>query len=202
MSDRKQEPEQPDWDDLKDIWQDSPPVDMARMARTARFVWWRMRFNFVLELLVSIAGVGVFAYLLYGVGSLPQLLLACAGMLLSFGGLYAAFRIRKNAWGEPGDTALSLVQLQIRRAQSAILYVKANNWLGIISLSMLPLAYWVLYDGTKEATEERVAHFELFLCLGFAVIVVVLLAMLPYLRRKQRELKELEQLARQLSDED
>lgn len=191
-----------DWGELQQLWQNSPPVDTDKMARKARFVWWRMRVNFAIELLMCGAGFVVALYLLYQAHTLATYVFAFAAWLLSTGGLYAAFRIRRGAWGRPGDTAQSLVALQIRRARSAILYVKANYWLGIVSFAMLPLAWWMVVDEDPNITADELLRVKYIIGGGLAALVMVMLALWPYMKKKQSELEELQNIARQLDEDE
>ncbi len=192
----------PEWDNLQELWQDSPSVDMEKMARKARFVWWRMRVNFVIELLMCGAGLIVTLYLMYRATTMATYVFAGAAGLLSVGGIYAAFRIRRGAWGEPGDTALSLIELQIRRAKSAILYVKANYWLGIVSFAMLPLAWWTITDEDPGIAPDELQRVRYIIVAALAALIMVMMVLWPYMKKKQRELIELEKIAKQLKEDD
>ncbi len=194
--------EAPNWDNLQQLWQDSPPVDMDRMAKKARFVWWRMRVNFVIELLMCSVGFVVTLYLLYRATTLATCVFAFSAWLLSSGGIYAAFRIRRGAWGHPGDTAQSLVALQIRRTKSAILYVKANYWLGLVSLAMLPLAWWTIVDEDPNIAADELLRVKYTIGAALIALIVVMVALWPYMKKKQSELEELQDIAKQLEEED
>lgn len=203
MSDRKDDMNsgQPDWDDLKGLWQESPAVDLGKLARNARLVWWRMRIIAAFEMLCCIAGALVFAYMIYDAESNAQLVFGVFGVLFSLGGGYGCLWVRRNAWGAPDDNALSLVRLQINRAEAAIKYVSLNNWLGLGALAIFPLAYWVIHDGTRELTPERLDNFNKMVVVAAIVMGVSIIGLWPYGKRKKRELVELKELERQLSDE-
>jgi hypothetical protein len=203
MSDRKDMNEnQPDWDDLTSLWQDSPPVDMQRLAKNARLVWWRMRIITSVEMIVCLAGFGVFAYMTYDAQSLAQMVFGVFGMVFSLGGGYGCLWVRRGAWGRPEDDALSLVRLQMKRADAAVKYVKLNNWLGLAAIAIFPLAYWVIHDGTRELTPERLAYFNKMMVLAIVVMGASIVALWPYGRRKKRELEELREVERQLNEAD
>ena len=205
MSDRNNDhmkPGQPDWDDLKELWQESPAVDLEKLARNARRVWWRMRIIATLEILVCLAGFAVFAYMAFDMKSPAQVTFGIFGMLFSLGGGYGCLWVRRGAWGQPEDDALSLVRLQIRRADAAVKYVKLNNWLGLAAIAIFPMAYWVIHDGTRELTPERLANFNKMMLLAIAVMAASIVALWPYGRRKKRELEELRKVEAQLSESD
>lgn len=136
----------PEWDDLQEMWQEqSPDIDMAKLARNARFVWWRMRFNFITEVAACIFGLAVFATF-FDINSLATMLFAAFGVGFCIVSLWGAVYIRRGAWGKPDDTALSLLKLQIARAESAIRYIRVNAYMSYGSLLMLGLGYWVIYE--------------------------------------------------------
>ncbi|MFC4348458.1 hypothetical protein ACFO5Q_11415 [Kordiimonas lipolytica] len=195
----------PDWDDLTDIWQQSPEIDMDKMARHARFVWWRMRVNFAFEVIVCLSGMGLFGWdLLSGsaakqVGGIP---LAIVLFLVCALGLWAAFYVRSGAWGQADGTAQSLIDLQIKRARSSIRYIIVNNWgcgVGILAFGFI---YWSLIEryGSIDAPELDTVNYWVtgtmlfFLLFPFATI--------PFLKRKRDQLARLEKLACQLTEGD
>ena len=202
MSDSKNIPNQPDWEDLKDIWQDSPPVDMEKMARNARFVWWRMRIITFVELCICVAGAAVFAFAIYQHQTLARAIFGLFGVCFCLGGGYGCLWARRGAWGRAEGDALSLVQLQIQRARAGIRYVKINCWMVLPALGILPLSFWVMNDGTREFSVERADNFYIALAVAGAVVVASVVPLLPYYFKKKRELVELEALRRQLSEDD
>lgn len=203
MSDRNDmQDNQPDWEGLTSLWQDSPPVDMQKLARNARLVWWRMRIIATIEMLACIVGAGVFSYMIYDAQSVPQVVFGIFGILFSFGGGYGCLWVRRGAWGQPDGDALSLVRLQIRRAEAGVRYVMFNNWLGLVSLAIFPLAFWVLHDGTRELSAERLHDFYKLATLAFVVMAVSVVGLWPFGRRKKRELEQLREVERQLSEVD
>ena len=204
MSDRKNDMNsgQPDWDDLKDLWQESPDIDFAKLAKNAKLVWWRMRILAAVEMMTCVAGVILFGYMVYDAQSLAQVVLGGFGVLFSLGGGYGCLWVRRGAWGQPDDDALSLVRLQIKRAKAAVKYVRLNNWLGLGSAAIFPLAYWVIHDGTRELTPDRLATFNKLVVVAALVMVVSIVSLWPYGRRKRRELEELRDVERQLSELD
>ena len=201
MTEKEKGPDMPDWGALQTMWQDSPHVDMTKMARSARFVWWRMRINFASEILACFIGFGFSGFLLFGHESAAQVALALFLMVFCGLGFYAAFWVRRGAWGDPGGDALSLVRLKIRQAQSGVLYFKANVWLGIMALLLLPLAYWVVFDGTVEVNEARLHRLIIVVIVSVLAIVGTPIALWPYYKRKQREIIDLEEIAKQLDEE-
>lgn len=197
MSDK---PEMPDWDDLQDIWRDSPATDMVAMARHARLVWWRMRVNFAIELVLCLVGMGFFG---------GEILKGAQGIILAFhilffafcaGGVWAAFHIRKGAWGEPDGTALSLVTLQIRRSRSAIRYVRINNWGCLAAIPLIALAFH--YVDLKRGGLTLEKDLIVYILVGAYALLCVLFPILTrrYVRRKKALIAELEAVAEQLND--
>lgn len=195
----------PDWDDLTDIWQQSPDVDMEKMARHARFVWWRMRINFVIEVVLCLGGMGLFGWYLVtgdaasmvGGTALSVIMLIFCGL-----GLWASYYIRAGAWGQADGTAQSLVDLQIRRARSSVRYMLVNNWGCGVGLLTFGYIYWSLIEryGSIEAPELSTVNYWLV-----GTILIFLLfpfATIPFLKRKRDEITRLEVLANQLKDDD
>lgn len=136
----------PEWDDLQEMWQEqSPDIDMGKLARHAWFVWWRMRLNFIIEVIACLGGVGVFAAF-FDATSLATMLFSIFGVGFCIISLWGAVYIRRGAWGRPGDTAVSLLKLQVARAESAIRYILVNQYLSYGSIVMLALGYWVIYE--------------------------------------------------------
>jgi len=195
----------PDWDDLTDIWQQSPDVDMEKMARHARFVWWRMRINFAIEALFCAGGMAFFGWQLVTgdagamVGGVP---LFVAMFLFCGLGLWSSYFVRAGAWGRADGTAQSLVDLQIRRARSSVRYMVVNNWGCGVGLLTFGYIYWSLLEryGSVDAPEMSMVNYWLagtilfFLMFPFATI--------PFLKRKRDEIARLEALAGQLKDEE
>lgn len=190
--------EMPEWDDLQDIWQDSPEVDMQRMARHARFVWWRMRINFVLELLVCTVGIGVLGWDLTTQSTPVGYLFDITFILFCLGGIWAAFYIRKGAWGEPDGTALSLVELQIRRARSAIRYIVMNNWGCLAGVFALGLGYWMMYDKLGTFDHEDMRGMNILAVSAGAMFVLFPVLTRPYVQKKQKQIEQLSEMADQL----
>lgn len=191
----------PEWDDLQDVWQDTPSIDMAKMVRNARFVWWRMRINFALELVLSIVGLLLFGSFV-DFASLPATTLGLLGMFYCAMTMWAAFHIRRGAWDDPGKSALSLVQLQIRRAKSAILYFRLNSWFGYAGLLLIPVGYWVMYErfGSLDHQDMNTVHWVFG---GLAVFILGFpLVTLPLVRKKKEELEALEAIEHQLLGEE
>jgi len=191
----------PNWDDLQGMWQDTPPVDMAKMARNAQFVWWRMRVNFVVEILMSVVGVILFGSFVDFV-SLSSTLLGLLGMFYCSLTVWAAVHIRRGAWDDHGEDTLSLVRLQIRRARSTLLYIKLNSWFGYAGIVMVPLGYWVLFDqfGTFDHERMQIVNWVfgglILFIFGFP------LAMRPIVKKKKQEIADLEEVEKQLSEEE
>jgi len=189
----------PEWDDLQNMWQDTPAVDMAKMARSARFVWWRMRVNFAVEIIMSIFGVGVFSMRIDFV-SVPASMLGILGALYCCLTFWAAIHIRRGAWDNPDKDVLSLVRLQIRRAKSTLLYIKLNSWLGFAGILLLPLVYWVLYErfGTFDHDKVRTVNWVF----GGLVLFVIAFPLIlrPFTKRKKREISKLEEIEVQLEN--
>jgi len=190
----------PDWDNLQQVWQDTPPVDMGKMARHARFVWWRMRINFALEIIISLTGLVVFA-LLFDPSVPSSMAFSLFGMLFCLAGMWVAVKIRTGAWGEPEDTALSLVELQIRRAKSAIRYIKFNIYLGLAAVTLIPLGFWKLYDNYDKLSVERLNLATGLFIVSFLVIVLFPFVTRPYVRKKRALIKSLHAIAEQLKRE-
>ncbi|WP_262689498.1 hypothetical protein [Kordiimonas aestuarii] len=202
MSDRKNMSHQPEWDDLKTMWQDSTPVDMEKLARNARLVWWRMRLIALVEILFCIVGAAVFLYAIVEQQSLARVVFGVFGVCFCVGGGYACFWSRRGAWGHAEDDALSLVRLQIKRARAGIRYVKLNCWMGVASIAILPLAFWVMNDGTRNVGPDHMKEVHITLAVAGLAIIASVVALWPYYRKKKRELHELEVLEHQLSEED
>jgi len=189
--------EGPNWDDLQGMWQDTPAVDMAKMARSARFVWWRMRVNFVLEIVISVVGLVVFGAFI-DFASVPLTLLGVFGLVYCAVAIWAALRIRRGAWDDTSGDAMSLVQLQIRRAKSTILYIKLNSWLGLAALFLIPLAYWVFYERYGSLSHEKLdmAHWVL----GAMAIFLLAFPLVtrPVVHKKKQQIEALEAVRAQL----
>jgi len=188
----------PDWDNLQDVWQDTPPVDMAKLVRNARFVWWRMRINFVAEIVASVVGAIVFGTLV-DFSSLPATLVGGFGMLYCGIAFWAAIHIRRGAWGSnAGEDALLLVQLQIRRARSMLLYIKLNSWLGYAALLLVVLGYWLLFDRFGSFDNDGFNHVHWVFGVMVFLILAFPLALRPFVRKKKFEISMLEKIEAQL----
>lgn len=197
----------PDWDDLQEMWQEqSPDLDMDKLARHARFVWWRMRFNFFSEIAACLIGISAFI-LFFDITSIATSLFAIYGSAFCLISLWGSVYIRRGAWGKPDDTALSLLKLQVARAESSIRYVKVNTYLGYGSILILFLGYWVLYEEHgylfPDFTQEPFQLFfhGLLIGLGISALFVPIFGR-SYIRKKQEHIAELEQRIAELTDVD
>ena len=203
MVDEKQHNEngEPDWDALQSVWQDTPPVDMAKLARNARFVWWRMRANFALEVGFSLFGMFIFGRLI-DLSSLSATLFGVVGELFCIVGLWASVHIRRGVWNEAGEDALGLVRLQIKRASSELVYVRVNCWLGYASLVLMLLALWFLFDRIDALEPERLLKVRWVFGLVFAVIIIFPFATRPFVRRKKALIEKLLLVEKELEQEE
>lgn len=191
----------PDWENLQEVWQDTPPVNTKNLARSARLVLWRMRINFALEILISVFGVILFGSFIDFV-SIPASLLGVFGIAFSGVAFWAAIHIRRGAWDNPGEDTLSLVQLQVRRAHSMLLYIKLNSWFGYAGLILMPLGYWVLYERFGSLQHERIEVVHAVFGAMALFIIGFPLAMRPFVRKKKREVAELELIEKQLLEDE
>ncbi|SDE37625.1 hypothetical protein [Kordiimonas lacus] len=194
----------PDWDDLTDIWQQSPEVDMDKMARHARFVWWRMRINFAIEVVLCLGGMALFGWHLVTGDAADKVggtALSVAMLLLCGLGLWASCFIRAGAWGQADGTAQSLVDLQIRRARSSVRYMVVNNWGCGLGLLTFIYIYWSLIEryGAIDHPELTVANYLMVGTILFFLLFPFFT--IPFLKRKRDEIARLEALAQQLVDE-
>lgn len=199
MTDRDQ---MPDWDDLKDLWQQGPNLDMERMARQARFVWWRMRINFVLEILLCTIGVGFMGHFMWSDPTLARL--TFGGLMTAFCvfGVWAAFWVRAGAWDSADGTALSLIRLQIERAYAGIRYVKINLWAFAVSFPVLGGGAWAVLTQEPPPSDRRITFLIAF-CLGYLVMAFVFwLVSRGYVKRKRREIEDLSEAEAQLKASD
>lgn len=189
----------PNWDELKDVWQDTPPVDMAKLARNAKFVWWRMRINFILEVAgaITVAAVSVIEV---DFASLSSIVFFSAFLLFAVVAFWAAVHVRQGAWGSAGDDAEALLDLQINRAKSTIRYIKVNNWLSLSAFLLVPLAYWNIFDGPEQfdAAQMRVIHWAY----GAVMVFVVAFPLITrnIIKSKRREIEHLGAVKAQLAE--
>lgn len=195
----------PDWDDLTDIWQQSPDVDMGKMARHARFVWWRMRVNFAIEAIFCMGGMAFFGWQLItgGASAMVGGVALSAAMVIFCGlGLWASYYIRAGAWGQADGTAQSLVALQIRRARSSVRYMLVNNWGCGIGLLTYSYIYWSLIEryGSFDHPDLSVVNYLMIGAMLFFLLFPF--ASIPFLRRKRDEIARLEALARQFEEDE
>ncbi len=188
--------EMPDWDELQEVWQASPSIDMQKLARHARFVWWRMRLNFIAEVVLCLCGIGVFGFML-SYDSLANIVFSISGVVFSIIGLWSAVKIRQGAWGEPDDTAVSLLKLQIARAKSAIRYVKFNIYLSLPAVMLIVVGIWVVYEKhgsflPADLSDDKYLYIAFF---ATACLFIVLFPFLTrnYVKRKEAMIYELEQ---------
>jgi len=191
----------PDWGALQAVWQDTPPVDMAKLARNARFVWWRMRVNFAFEVGFSLFGMFIFGTLI-DFASWSATFFGLVGEAFCIAGLWASVHIRRGVWDEADGDALGLVRLQIKRANSEILYIKMNCWLGYASLFLLLLGLWFLYDRIDTLEPERLLAVRWVFGVVLAVIVIFPLATRPYVRRKKALIEKLHLVEAELEQEE
>ncbi|NVJ70730.1 MAG: hypothetical protein HWE08_10280 [Alphaproteobacteria bacterium] len=194
--------EMPEWDDLQQLWQDSPDVDMTKLAKHARFVWWRMRLNFAVEVAMCLLGIGFFGWQAITKFAFPDVVMEAFFVVLCAAGIWGAFYIRRGAWGEPDGSALSLVELQIRRAKSAIRYIVINNWGCLAGMPVIALTYWVMYSRHGNLTYERSVTLHVLMGGMAAVFVLFPILTRPYVRKKKQQILELERLAEQLKQAD
>ncbi|PCI62240.1 MAG: hypothetical protein COB37_07165 [Kordiimonadales bacterium] len=189
----------PNWDELQDVWQDTPPVDMAELARNAKFVWWRMRINFVLEVAGSLT-VAAISMIEVDFASLSSVVFFTAFLLFGVAALWAAVHVREGAWGSAGEDAEALIDLQINRAKSTIRYIKVNNWLSVSAFLLVPLAYWNIFDGPEQFDEAqmRVIHWAY----GAVMVFVVGFPLVTrnIIKSKRREIEHLGAVKAQLAD--
>jgi len=189
------------WDELQDVWQDTPPVDMEKLARNARFVWWRMRANFALEVGFSLFGMFIFGTLI-DFSSKSATLFGLVGEIFCIAGIWAAIHIRRGVWEEADGDTLRLVRLQIKRANSEILYVRVNCWLAYASLVLLVLALWFLYDRIDTIEPWRLVRGSWAFVVVLAVIVIFPLATRPFVRRKKALVENLQLVESELQQEE
>ncbi len=192
--------ESPDWQQLQKVWQDTPSVDMAKLARNARFVWWRMRLNFGLEIVFSGVGFAIFASFI-DLKSLPSTVFGSIGILFSVISFWAAFYIRRGVWDAAEEGALELVRFQIKRAQSEILYIRINCWLAYAALILMAAAFWLFFDRLEILDTDRIVKFSVLM--GFMVAVIFLFPFVtrPFVRRRVELIEKLKQIECQLQDE-
>lgn len=186
--------------DLQDVWQDTPPVDMQGMAKKARFVWWRMRINFVMEVIMSLVGLA-FLVTVIDFTSVATTSFGLVASLYCLGALWAAFHIRKGAWGGADEDALSLVQLQIKRAKSSILYVKLNTYFGYAGLIIIALGYWSIFEKLGSLKHDRLVVVHWIFGLMALVLILFPIVLRPYVRRKENEIEKLQELEQELQQD-
>jgi len=191
----------PNWEDLQKVWQDTPPVDMSKLARQAKFVWWRMRVNFALEIVISFIGLAIFASL-FEVGEPSSMAFSIFGIFFCIAAIWVAVKIRTGAWGEPEDTALSLVELHIERAKSAVRYIKLNIYLGFAAAALIPLGFWTLYDNYDTVSADRLNLAIGVFVVSFLAIILFPIVTRPYVRKKRALIKSLQAIAEQLRGAD
>jgi len=192
--------ETPDWEDLQHVWQDTPPIDMGKLARNARFVWWRMRINFALEVIFCLAGLVIFGSFI-DKSSHSATAFGLVGVIFSAAGFWAAVHIRRGVWEEAAGDAAGLVRFQIKRAQSELLYVRVNCWLGYASLVLMALALWFFYDRIETVTPTRVTAFKWVLGVVLSVVILFPIVTRPFVRRKKILIEQLQQVELQLQDD-
>jgi hypothetical protein len=199
MSDKQ---DKPDWGDLQDIWQTGPAADMAGMARRARFVWWRMRINFVTEVAMCLVGIGFMAHFMWAEASLLRLTFGALMSAFCLFGIWAAFYIRRGAWGAEGGSAQDLIALQVRRARSGIRYVAINNRACALAVPILLFGVVVSIFQSTPTTTYKVWYASLFAG-GFMLFSLAFWYFSRrYVAKKRREIRELEEIAAQLEHED
>ncbi|NVJ98308.1 MAG: hypothetical protein HWE25_09155 [Alphaproteobacteria bacterium] len=195
------QPDMPDWDDLQDLWQDTPEVDMSKLASHARFVWWRMRFNFAFELLACAGGLAFMIWDLWHAEGWIRILFDIFFILFCSGGLWAAFYVRRGAWGDPGETALSLVELQIKRAQSSIRYVQVNNWGCLAGVPIIVMTYLMVHQQGL-ITDEKSLVLNILMGIGIATFTLFPILSRPYVKSKRDLVGKLELMAEHLRQQD
>lgn len=191
-----------DWGELQQLWQQTADgIDLKKLARHARWVWWRMRFLFAIDVIACLVGIGVFVSI-FDASSSALTSFSLFGVLFCSAGLWAAFTVRRGAWGGDTGTALALVQLQVKRARSALLYIKLNVQLSYLALGLVTLGMWVIYDQHDTALPpDRPWAMGMMLGVGIILLVAPLIAR-PFRHRYEKRLAELETLEEQLSSED
>ncbi len=196
----------PEWDNLQKMWQDSPEIDMNKLARNAKFVWWRMRINFIIEVLACILGIVLFG-LMIDFSQLEFSLLGGFGVLFCMISLWMAVVIRKGAWGKPDDTALSLINLQIARAKSSIKYIKFNSYMGLGTLVILALGFRIIYIKHGTLLPNAESDPSIYIMLGVLIGLGSTAFLFPiigwvFIKRKRRLINELKTRAAELQSDD
>lgn len=194
----KQQDNMPDWDDLQVLWRQSPALDMDKMARRARFVWWRMRINFALELFFCAFGFGLLVHFMWSNPVMERLIFG--GLMTGFlvFGVWAAFWVRAGAWDGADGTALSLVRLQIERARSGIRYARINLWAFAASIPLLSVGVWAKLTENPAPVDTDFAKLAIF-CVAYCALALVFWALARgYIRKKTREIGDLKEAEAQL----
>lgn len=190
----------PDWGDLQALWRQGPALDMDKMAKQARFVWWRMRVNFALEILFCMVGFGFMAHFMWSNPVIERLIFG--GLMTGFlvFGFWAAFWVRAGAWDGADGTALSLVRLQIERARSGIRYARLNLLAYAVSLPLLAVGVWAKLS-ENPPSEDKDFSLLVFLCVGYCLLAPVFwLLSRRYVHKKMRETDDLQDIETQLEN--
>ena len=186
------------WDDWKDAWRDTPPVDIDRLRRHVDGERRRMRWFVVAEVLVSLLVLAHLAWRYVSLdGGSPWRVLILCGMGLVVGSQILMLALRRGAWRSRNAVPADLLRLTMRRCDIGMRLILAQ-WIGLV-VCYLVTAAWLSLEWPVLA--ESMGRDRLAFALKINVVVHVTLVLgfaawtawyLPRLRHRHA-------LARQLA---
>jgi hypothetical protein len=178
------------WDEWKDAWRDTSPVDVERLRRHVDGKRRRMRGFVIAEVLVSLIVLAHLAwrYVSLDGGSLWRGLILCGtGLVISSQVLMLA--LRRGTWRGNSAAPADLLRLTIRRAETGVRLIVAQ-WIGF-GIVVAVFAAWTVWVrlSLDAAAQSRLAHAMEISALAQVPLVLAFGAWtawyLPRLRRRR-----------------
>lgn len=194
MSDNDQTP---DWDNLQDIWQQSPDIDLTKMFKKARFSWWRIRLSLFMNLTICVLGELACAYVLYENRSLATNVFGGIGLIFCWVTAWFTFKHLRSSLGDMSNEPIELLELQIKQLKGLIAFARFNINMTYFGILFSGLAFWVFYDkhGVLFPTDDMTGAQVFVNGMIWGIPIGILLCPFIYgnfIKRKTKELRNVE----------
>ena len=200
------DPSKPDLEGLDEVWRvvRSVPdeLDMKKLARRARFMGWRKRLLFGFEAVACLVSIGFYLGYVTRLGGVffPLLGGLTAAFLAYY--LYHLWRLNQLTWGRGDETAVQLVELQLRRAKASLAYMSLNKRLSYWGIPLFILA--VVSLAHKKGSFLHPDMYLVYAVFGGVIVGSALVIRLcrPLFARKKAERDRLADFLKLLKEEE
>lgn len=184
----KSEPQNNDWNNLSNLWQEAPTQDIGEVVKKIRAKTFRMKIIFGFETLAAIAGILLGLYVMF---IKPEMVNRVSGAVASFlclGALYFNWWVRKDIWKAASSSQYDQFHLMYKRAKASITYAKFNLWGSGFVVAFFIGFYVFGWEQLLEVDENKRAQFDLLMIFVSLYVAVLTIGLIIYLRKKNREL--------------